>query len=282
MDSSDHVLARTFAGPSNPTRIGVEAAVRAVQEAANLCLREAQLDLSAIGAIGAGLAGTANSEMREHTRVALEKTFPGVRLTLLTDLEAALAAAGEGQVIVLVAGTGSAAIGRNKRNEIVRSGGWGPLSSDQGSAFDVGRRAIAAATKSHTEMGAPSTLEQQILVQLGCSSWPEVQQRAEAAPDQVYPRIFPVIAAAADAGDAAVRGILLSAVAELSSLVKEVADRLGFHRTEFKLAKTGGMFGRSTFFDEQFDTAATRILPHARLGGLRISPAEAAALAARC
>ena len=282
MDSSDHVVARTFAGPSNPTRIGVEAAVRAVREAANLALRETQLDLSAVSAIGAGLAGTANPEVRESTRAALEKIFPGIRVTLLTDLEAALAAAGEPPVIVLVAGTGSAAIGRNARNEIVRAGGWGPSSSDHGSAFDIGRRAIAVASKSHTEISAPSTLEGQILVQLGCSSWPEVQHRAETAADEVYPRIFPVIAAAADAGDAAVREILLSGVAELSSLVKEVADRLGFQEAEFRLAKTGGMFGRSIFFDKQFDAAATKILPGVRLGGLRISPAEAAALAARC
>jgi N-acetylglucosamine kinase-like BadF-type ATPase len=282
MDSTDHVIARTFAGPSNPTRISVEAAVRSVEEAANLALREAQLDMSAVSSIGAGLAGTANPETREQTRAALQKVFPGVRVTLLTDLEAALAAAGEGPVIVLVAGTGSAAIGRNARNKIVRAGGWGPSSSDHGSAFDIGRQAIAVAAKSHTETGAPSTLEAQILVQLRSSSWSEVQRRAESAADEVYPRIFPVITAAADAGDAAAREILLSAVAELSSLVKEVADVLGFKKTQFLVAKTGGMFGRSVFFDEQFEAAVTKILPHARLGGLRISPAEAAALAARC
>jgi glucosamine kinase len=282
MDSADHVVARTFAGPSNPTRIGVEAAVRSVRDAAVLALREAQLDLNAVSAIGAGLAGTANPQMRDRTRAALGTAFPGLRVTLLTDLEAALAAAGEGPVIVLVAGTGSAAIGRNARNEIVRAGGWGPSSSDHGSAFDIGRRAIAAATNSHRETGTPSTLERQILVQLGYSSWSDVQQRAEAAPDEVFPRIFPVIAAAADAGDVDIREILLSAVADLSSLAREVADRLGFHKREFRLAKTGGMFGRSTFFDEQFDAAAAKILPHAQLGGLKISPAEAAALAARC
>ena len=282
MDSSDHVLARAFAGPSNPTRIGVEAAVRSVEEAANLCLREAGLNLSTISAIGAGLAGTANPEMKERTRAAMQAAFPGIRVTLLTDLEAALAAAGGGPVIVLVAGTGSAAIGRNAHNEVVRAGGWGPSSSDHGSAFDIGRRAVAVATKSHTETSSPSTLEGQILVQLGCSSWSEVQRRAETAPDEVFPRIFPVVTTAADAGDPAVREILLSAVAELSSLVKEVAGRLGFQQMQFRLAKTGGMFGRSVFFDTQFDTAVKKILPHAQLGGLKISPAEAAALAARC
>ena len=282
MDSSDHVVARTFAGPSNPTRIGVESAVRAVEEAANLSLREANLDRDAIAAIGAGLAGTADPEMRERTHAALKAIFLGITVKLLTDLEAALAAAGEGPVIVLVAGTGSAAIGRNARNEITRAGGYGPSSSDHGSAFDVGRRAVAAAGNSHTESGTPSTLEAQILLQLGCATWSEVQRRADTAPDDVYPRIFPVIAAAADAGDTAVREILLAAVAELTSLAGNVADQTGLRESPCRLAKTGGMFGRSAFFDTQLDAALKKTLPRAEIGGLRISPAEAAALAARC
>src|SRR5262249_39524586 len=129
--------------------------------------------------------------------------------------------------------------------------------------------------------GAPSLLEQQILRQLDCAIWSEVKDRAETAPDEVFPRIFPVIAAAADAGDPRVREILLDAVAELSSLAMEVADRLALSETTFKLAKTGGMFGRSVFFETQFDTALNKILRHAQIGGLRISAAEAAALAAR-
>jgi N-acetylglucosamine kinase-like BadF-type ATPase len=282
MDGSDHVIARTFAGPSNPTRIGVEAAVRSVLEAANLCLRDSGLNLAAVSAIGAGLAGTANPEMRESTRKAIQAAFPGIRVTLLTDLEAALAAAGEGPVIVLVAGTGSAAIGRNTHKEIVRAGGWGPSSSDRGSAFDIGRRAVAAASKSHTEIGGPSSLEAGILAHLSFSSWPEMERQAAKSPDEVFPRIFPVITAAAAAGDAAAREILLDAVAELSPLVKDVADRLGFGQKKFRLVKTGGMFGRSAFFDAQFDAAVKKLLTNAQFDGLRITPAEAAALAARC
>src|ERR1700737_4815921 len=145
MNSADQVLARTYAGPSNPSRIGVESAVRAIEEGADLALREAGLERSAIAGVGAGLAGTAKPEMKERMSCALQKCFPGAVVIVLTDLEAALAAAGEGPAIVLVAGTGSAAFGRNADGEIARAGGYGPSSSDQGSAYDIGKRAIAAA-----------------------------------------------------------------------------------------------------------------------------------------
>src|SRR5260370_38512850 len=57
MNSADQVLARTYAGPSNPSRIGVESAVRAIEESADLALRDARLERAAITAGWGGGAG---------------------------------------------------------------------------------------------------------------------------------------------------------------------------------------------------------------------------------
>jgi hypothetical protein len=43
----------------------------------------------------------------------------------------------------------------------------------------------------------------------------------------------------------------------------------------------GGTVGRSVYFDAQIDAALKKAMPHAQIGMLRMSPAEAAALAAR-
>jgi glucosamine kinase len=281
MNSADQVLARTYAGASNPSRIGVESAMRAIEGCAELALRDARLERSAITAVGAGLAGTAKPDMKERMSCALRECFPGAAVTVLTDFEAALAAAGEGPAIVLIAGTGSAAAGRNVRNEVCRAGGYGRGVSDQGGAFDIGRRAVAAAAQERAEEGTDSALGKQILAQLRCAEWQVVQHRAQTMPDEIYPPIFPVVAAAADAGDATARGLLHDAANELASLVAEVADRLDLRGKEFVLVKTGGTIGRSRFFDAQIDSALKQLVPDAQIGKLRISPAEAAALAAR-
>jgi N-acetylglucosamine kinase-like BadF-type ATPase len=280
MNSADQVLARTYAGPSNPSRIGVESAVRAIEESANLALRDAGLERGVVSAVGAGLAGTAKPDMQERMGCALEKCFPGAAITVLTDLEAALAAAGDGPAIVLVAGTGSAAFGRNAEGEVVRAGGYGPASSDQGSAYDIGRRAIAAAMQERAG-GAESALGTQILAQLGCTEWPVVQHRAQTMPDEIFPPIFPVVASAADAGNSAAQEILLHAAQDLAALVADVAGRLHLTDREFLLAKIGGTVGRSRFFDAQIDAALKQVAPSAQIGNLRISPAEAAALVAK-
>lgn len=281
MNSDHQILTRTYAGPSNPSRIGVEAATRAVEEAAGFALKEAGLERSVIVAIGAGLAGTAKPEMKQRMTVALQNSFPGAAITVLTDLDAALAATGEGPAIVLIAGTGSAAIGRNAQGETYRAGGYGPASSDEGSAYDIGRRAILAAVETHKKTGADSVLGRQILAQLRCTEWPVVQHRAQTMPDDIFPPLFPVVAAAADSGDATAREILRHAAAQLASLVDQVAAHLNLRQTDFLLAKIGGTIGRSVFFDAQLVAAFAKLFPSVRIGTLRISPAEAAALAAK-
>ena len=280
MNSADQVLARTYAGASNPSRIGVESAARAVEQSAQLALGALGLPRSVITAVGAGLAGTAKPDMKERMRGALQKCFPGAAVTILTDFEAALAAAGEVPAIVLIIGTGSAAFGRNVEGETTRAGGYGPSSSDHGSAYDIGKRAIAAAIQERRN-GSDSALGRQILLRLCCTEWPVVQHRAQTMPDEIFPPIFPVIAAAADSGDATAQEILVHAAQEVSSLVADVADRLHLREKEFLLAKIGGTIGRSRFFDAQIDAALKHIVPRAQIGRLRISPAEAAALAAK-
>lgn len=281
MNSAHQVLARTFAGPSNPSRIGVEAARRAIEEAARFALKEAGLERSVIVAIGAGLAGTAKPDMKQRMTMALQNSFPSAAITVLTDLEAALAAAGEGPAVVLVAGTGSAAFGRNAQGEIHRAGGYGPAFSDEGSAYDIGRRAIAAAVQAHKSTGRQSGLGKQILDQLRCTEWPIVQHRAQTMPDNIFPPLFPIVAAAADSGDPAAQEILRHAAGQLASLAGQVAERLDLGETDFLLAKIGGTIGRSVFFDAQVDASCQQLLPSARIGTLPISPAEAAALAAK-
>ncbi len=281
MDAAGRILARSVSGPSNPWRVGVESATREIEKAAELCLKEAGATRNAVVALVAGLAGTGKPELKEGMKASLAGAFPGAAVSIFTDLEMALAAAGEGPVIVLVAGTGSATIGRNAQGEIWRTGGLGPRVSDDGSAFDIGSRAVEKAMKERQQLGTDSILGKRILEQLGCASWQELQQRATLQADSVFPAVFPVVAEAADAGDPVAREILLQAAGELSSLVSAVAEHSGLGRENIMLVKTGGTVGRCDFFDAQLDAALKRVLPQARIGVLQGSLAEAAAHAAK-
>jgi hypothetical protein len=117
-----------------------------------------------------------------------------------------------------------------------------------------------------------------LLKELGCASWSEVKARAQAASDEVFPRLFSVVATLADLyePDADSQGILRAAAMDLVSLAENLADRLHLRGTRFALAKTGGMIGRCKFLETQLDERLRASFPQAEIGLLRTTPAEAA------
>jgi glucosamine kinase len=277
LDSAGAVLARSQTGPSNPLRVGFGAAIAAVREASRQALDQVRVGSDARPtAICVGLGGVGPPESAEKVRVLLAAEFPQSQILLCTDLDLALAAAGDGAVIVLLAGTGSFAIARNAAGETARAGGYGSQIGDEGSAYDIGRRAVLTAMHENDRTGADSPLGQRLLRELGCADWSEVKSRAQAASDEVFPRLFSVVAALAELDDAPAQGILRAAAVDLAMQAENVAARLGVHG-RFFLAKTGGMMGRSRFLEAQLDDRLRRAFPQAEIGPLKMSPAEAAA-----
>lgn len=67
------------------------------------------------------------------------------QVMVISDVEAAyLGALGGRPGVLLLAGTGSIALGRDGRGRWARGGGWGPLLGDEGSAFWIGREWLRA------------------------------------------------------------------------------------------------------------------------------------------
>jgi len=277
MDELGRVRATGRSGPSNPMRVGFGGALAAVCEAGRLVLQEAKLEMSAIGAVCAGLAGAAQPESERKMQKLLSEEFPVKIVRVCTDLDLTLEATGEGPAMVLVAGTGSAAVGRQRNGPILRVGGHGPLLGDEGSAYDVGRRAAIAAMR-EADRGRPdSPLAARILKELRAEDWDDLQLRVYRVPDEVFPRIFPVVAEAADEGDTEARVLLGHAADELAALVGDLVGRLELKTEKFLLVKSGGMVGRSRYLDDLLDTKLKATAPHAEFGELLMSAAEAAA-----
>jgi N-acetylglucosamine kinase len=281
LDEAGNILASGRAGASNPGQVGFERAVEEIKKAAQAAMSEARVNPEAISALCVGLAGVGAAKSAEKMRALLAAAFPNVALRLCTDLEIALAATGAGPAIVLIAGTGSAVMGRGVNGEGRRAGGLGPQIGDQGSARDVGRKAVVAARLERDRSGEETALGKQLKRQLGVANWREFETRISNTPqEQLYPQLFPVVANAADARDAMAREILRAAAADLATLVKTLADDLNFQQAPFRLAKTGGMIGHCAFFDDELDSRLREAFPAAKIGLLPISPAHAAALLA--
>ena len=89
-------------------------------------------------------AGSAGAEVpagRARLERLLAALLPGSRITVVHDARLILAAAGFDSGIALISGTGSVAYGRDDSGREARSGGWGWLVGDDGSAAWLAREA---------------------------------------------------------------------------------------------------------------------------------------------
>ncbi len=122
-DHAGQVLAQSVAGPSNPLRIGFDAAFAALTTAAAHVLSAVRLEASQITGVCAGLAGAGRANVVKRVMAFLVEAMPRAVVHVTTDLEVALeAAAGSGEGVILIAGTGSAAYGRNAAGQTLRAG----------------------------------------------------------------------------------------------------------------------------------------------------------------
>ena len=81
-------------------------------------------------------------EGRQRMERLLIDLLPGARVQVVHDTRLILAAAGLEAGIVLIAGTGSVAYGRDSEGGEVRVGGWGWMLGDEGSGVWIVREAV--------------------------------------------------------------------------------------------------------------------------------------------
>jgi N-acetylglucosamine kinase-like BadF-type ATPase len=278
LDAGGKVIGEGRSGPSNPMRCGLEAAFRSLSEASAEALRTAGLQTSNMTSVCAGLAGAGRRNVVRPVLDFLAQEFPQAIAQVITDYEIALeAAVGVGPGIVLIAGTGSAAYGRNAAGLTARAGGYGPWLGDEGSAFEIGRRAVAAVARTRDQAGPATSLTQMIPAALGCPDWDELTQMILKNPDEIFPVLFSVVATAADAEDSAAKEILFTSAIGLGSLAMIVVRRLGMKDQEFPLVKCGGVFGRSRMLDALLESVVASGVLRAKVSQLKISPAVGAA-----
>jgi len=270
-------------GPANVLRAGYDAAFQSIREAVVGALTSAQLRPGDVTGVCAGLAGAGQRSVVRRVTVFLIHEFPRAAVQVTTDLEIALeAAVGSGAGVVLIAGTGSAAFGRNAAGDTARAGGYGPWIGDEGSAYEIGRRAVAAVAKAR-DLEAPVTLLAELIpAALDCPDWDDLLQRISKNPDDIFPKLFPAVVEAANSNDSTAMEVLFTSAIGLGQLANSVARRLGLKDQEFPLVKCGGVFGRSPKFDELLDSLLVSGATRAKISTQKVSSAVGAGyLAAR-
>lgn len=279
MDETGAILARSRSGASNAVNVGAEASATALAEAGKEALRSAAKSPLDVAYILAGISGAGEPSVRTEIQANLKPAFPQATIAVTSDLVLSLAATREIPSLVVIAGTGSAVLGRTSPFHLARAGGFGPIIGDAGSANDIGRKTVARCFQKFLNRET-SLLTDEICRSFGCT-WTQFVDLAREQPVFIFPKVFPIVAKAAESCDLSARAILSMAAADLVGQVREVVDHLELRNTTFFLGKTGGVFDGSLFLSEQFDLLLGQMVPMARPGPLPRPVAESAALLAR-
>jgi N-acetylglucosamine kinase-like BadF-type ATPase len=249
-DESGRVVGKGYAGPCNHVRAGGGRAkfVHAIAGCLAAACENAGLDSRRVGFASACLGFSGGPADKE----ALVPQILRSERTLVTDdalIALAGALAGEPGVIV-IAGTGSIAFGRNSGGKTARAGGWGYLFGDEGSAFYIARQALRAALRLEEGWGTATSLRASLLEASGAPNVNNLVHRFY-TPEFPRPRIAgfaKLVDAAAEVGDEVAIDILEEAAEQLNTLAAAVRSQLFDTEDEVRVSYLGGVFGSRLMF----------------------------------
>jgi glucosamine kinase len=195
-------------------------------------------DVLVVGAAGAGRAPE-----REELRTAIRGENIASNIVVTTDIEIALAAAfADGPGIVVSAGTGSVAVGRDQAGKRHRIGGYGWQMGDEGSGYAIGRASLGAVSRAVDGRSPQTALSDRLLKVTRSSDFDSLIRWAAGASPAEVAALAPHVLAVAAEGDPLAQGIADYAARELSQLAICLVPKMDL-TPPVRVAITGGLLG---------------------------------------
>ncbi|HUF47513.1 MAG TPA: BadF/BadG/BcrA/BcrD ATPase family protein [Vicinamibacterales bacterium] len=230
--------------------------------------------VAGLAAVCIGMGGVDRPGEADRVRGVLASLARGARVLVVSDALIALEAGAPGAAgVVIIAGTGSVAFGRDAAGHAARAGGWGHLLADEGSGYWLARQALRAVVRAHDGRGPATLLTGHVLAHWRVTRPPDLVQHIYAADPRptTTASLAPVIQTAADAGDEVARGILEQASEELAGAGLSVARQLALDRGPVVLS--GSVFRAVPAIREHVSRRLAQELPAVSAHLLDVEPA---------
>jgi N-acetylglucosamine kinase-like BadF-type ATPase len=280
-DETGAMLGFATHGPSNWESVGLRGAADALREAIANALEQAGASSSDLEGAAFGLAGVDWESDVPRMRGVIDQLRLPCPYELVNDSFVALRAGTDAtHGVVLVAGTGAVAAGRNREGRVFRTLGEGPILGDVGAASDVSDAAVRAVADAYTGRGPGTVLTEELCQLTGCGSAAEFLEWYSRGLEQLRNGAAAVVRAA-DNGDPVAQGIMRWAGTALGGSAALVARQLGMLGDEFEVVLSGGLFrAGSAILTDSLTSVLHPVAPHARLVHLHPPPVVGAVLMA--
>lgn len=213
-----------------------------------------------------GVAGVGRETERQALWEALTALDIAEEVVVQTDFSVALTDAFDnGPGVLLIAGTGSSAIGRGPTGTMARCGGWGAVIGDEGSGAWIGRRALSVVAAASDGREPETALTGAILTAVEATEAADLVRWAASSTPATLATLAPVVMSVADAGDLRANAIVSLAVEELALHVRALARQLFVdERASVPVALTGGLLTKGGSFRKRLEHRLKSAVPGAQ------------------
>lgn len=266
VDHEGNILGSGESGPSNYHSTGLPAAVEAIWKSIEMAVAAAPSVTFPVEAICLGLAGVDTPQDEELLRREVEKLNVARATCVVNDTEIALfGGTGGGPGVVVVGGTGSAAFGCDGCGHKARSGGWGWILGDEGSAFDIAQKALRAVVRTLEGRDQAKLLVEALIARwhLPDMDFLTAELRGRSWSRRDVAGLADWVTDCAKRGDPVALSIISRAGQDLGSLAVTVIRRLGM-QGNFPVVLTGGVFRAGELVCEPLRDTVLEVAPQAR------------------
>jgi len=262
MDGAGNILGTGRGGPANINYVSESVLRDSIRTAVSESLKMSGATLTDIAGACLALAGAGDDNPR-RIRQAVSSFFGSCPFTVVEDTHSALAAAhGEGDGIVVIAGTGSNCLGV-RSGRYVSAGGYGALLGDEGSAYSIALRGLRKVMRAFDGREAPTPLVEELLAAAGASKPRDLIHITLAMDRTAIAALSQVVFRAADErSEEGALEILRAEAGMLVELICAVARSLDFKAPG--VGARGGCF-RSKSYLTALEEALKKAMPGARL-----------------
>jgi glucosamine kinase len=225
-----------------------------------------------LDAVCAGSAGLSVPGAQEFLHEQLAPLTRNGQVTIVTDIQLVLPAAGLAEGVAVICGTGSVAVG-SRHGRTVQIGGWGFLLGDEGGGYWVVREALRVLLDRRDHSAPPGPLGDQLLAAAGAADPAELHRLVYEQPHRPsdWARHAGLVLGNADPAAAAIAARAADAVAGLAATAAGELDPAG----HLPVVLAGGLLGNPGFRDAACQAVAGA-LPRTEVSVLADEPVAGA------
>lgn len=253
---SGKILVKVAAGPSNPNKVGMEAAIREITLSILKVSKNFKKEKIILTYIALAGGTQRNPLIKRKIKDALKKIselsfiFKGKVIVEGDEKAEFRAGTSEKNGVLLISGTGSLSYGWKGKKEVVALG-WDYLLGDKGSGFWIGQSALRSICCSIDDMGPKTLLTDLIFKKLNLKneSW-LLRKIYQPEAVKIIAQIAPLVDQAAKKGDGVARNILIKAAEDLALAGNQNIKKLNLKNKKFPVVLTGGVFNSKIILDK--------------------------------